>query len=91
MRTRCKKYADYGLTDARVKEIMQYCRTSTDSKIIEQAAEKANPSLAVYLVESLKDRMSYDKLYKKYFIPLGCADFYAYRRLTISLLDNVVP
>lgn len=88
MRTRSKGYKDYGLTDARVKEIMEYCRTAEDSIIIEQAAEKANPSLATYLVESLKDKMSYDKLYKKYWVPLCRGDFYAYRRLTISLIDR---
>ena len=91
MQTRLKGYADYGLTDKRVKEIMEYCRTSADREVIELAAEKANPSIAAYLVESVRERMSYDKLYKKYFIPLCRGDFYGYRRLTISLLDSAVP
>lgn len=90
MRTRLKGYVDYGLTDTRVKEILEYCRTTARSELIMQAAEKANPELAIYLVESLKERMSYYKLYKKYFIPLSCSDFYGYRRLTISLLNDVL-
>lgn len=91
MRTRIKGYGDYGLTKTRVKEILEYCRALSDDSILKEAAEKANPLLAVYLVESIKDRMSYDKLYKKYYVPIWRGDFYGYRRLTISLLDDVVP
>lgn len=91
MRIRLKGYADYGLSPARVKEILVYCRTAPNDTIIKQAAEKAYPVIARYLVESLKDGIGYDRLYTKYYIPLSCGDFYGYRRLTISLLDKMIP
>lgn len=87
MRTREKRYADYGLTDDRVKELLAFCRNPDNAEMVRKAAVAANPPLADAIVNSLIQRYGYDAQTCWVEIPAIKADFYAYRRLTVAVLD----
>lgn len=90
MRIREMQWRDYGLTDKRVKELRKYCRDSDNISIVTQAAVFANPSLSGVIVESLTQGIGYVELSKKEYIPATGADFYAYRRRAVAVLDILV-
>lgn len=90
MRTRSKGYSDYGLTDDRVKEIMQYCRDKVDMELIEKAAELSNSEIKHQLVESLTEKKSYERISMHDYIYICEKDFYGYRRHMVAILDNLL-
>lgn len=90
MKTRYKRYIDYGLTDRRVKEIMDYCTNVKDINLIVKAARSANPAISESLVESLTEGLSYSKASQRRYIMYCGNDFYAYKRLTVAILNNLL-
>lgn len=88
MRTREKRYADYGLTDDRVKELLTFCRNPDNAEIVRKAADAANPLISGNLFVSLTTGKGYDKQFRYvYCAPSTKADFYAYRRLAVATLN----
>lgn len=84
MRTRYKKYSDYGLTNDDIQSVMQYCSSDeADTDMIMSCAIMANDALAGYLYESVVNRASYGSMY---FVPITKTDFYAYRRKMIAII-----
>jgi hypothetical protein len=91
MLTRRKTYSDYGFADrAEAKELIRHCRNldREEAKLLEEAAEQANPELAKSLVESLVCGRSYAKMIQTERIPICEKDFYAYRRKTLGLFKK---
>ena len=88
MRTREKRYADYGLTDSKAKELMAFCRNPDNAEIVRRAVVAANPLLSDNLFVSLTEGKGNDRQYRYIYRPPATkADFYAYRRLTLAVLD----
>ena len=82
MKTRCKSYDDYGFEPGEEKQLKEACRKK-DFKTLTMltvASYKSNPGIAIELIYSLVNGLSYDKLESINYIPVSKVDFYAYRR-----------
>lgn len=90
MRVREIKWRDYGLSSNRASKLKEYCKCSDNLSMVVQAASFANPSLSGVIVKSLTTGRGYTWLSRTDFIPITSADFYAYQRRTIAILDILV-
>lgn len=88
MKTRDKTYKDYGFADGEAKKLKEYCRserfTPTDKAMLWQAAEMSYPSIAKYLYDSIRKKISYERLTDMYYVPINMNDFYGYQRLCLN-------
>ncbi len=91
-----KSYADYGITDEKVKGLLRECRAGKHGAEVRTAAYKINPLIAEYIILSIMNKKSYDALKIKMelgemeCIPFGRSDFYALRLHTLVILDNML-
>lgn len=86
IRTRNMGYNDYGVTDEEKEAVIAYCRSDHELKeqIISCAMLEQDPYIAQFLILSITQGQSYEKLYAKYEIAVTKDDFYAYRRKAIA-------
>ncbi len=83
--------AYYGLTDERVEELEKLIRSGRYASLASQAAHTANEMIAEYLIKSIVENKSYDKLEfddKLGRICYGRTDFYGCRRYFIACFDK---
>jgi len=91
-----KSYADYGITDEKVKGLLRECRAGKYGAQVRTAAYKACPIAAEHIILSIMKKKSYDTLEIKMElgemerIPFGRSDFYALRLHTLVILDNML-
>lgn len=90
MRVRDTAWIDYQISRARVKELLQYCRETKDLSLVEKAIRETNPSISELLRMNLVQRLSYDKIMIKAYIPIGEKDFYGYRRKALATLNRLL-
>lgn len=85
MRTRNKRYEDYGLSQTEAKAIMRHCRGKNfkEYRLLSEACVLSNPDICGYLAFSLLNGVSYDRML---YVPIGRDDFYGYRRKAIAFL-----
>lgn len=85
MRTVEKGYGDYGLSPDEAIKTLNYCRNWNAEKEtnIRAAITCSNRDLEEQLYKSMVHGLSYEKLSKKEYIPIGEKDFYGYRRKAI--------
>lgn len=91
MRTRNKKYRDYGFDDAEeAKRLVQYCRSDAFDMHNEllNSAISANADLAYDIIYTIVYDISYDDLCKIRTLPINKNDFYAYRRKALANMKN---
>ena len=81
-RIRDKGFNDYGLNEGTDRRILEFARNSTLAQKIEilEICHDVNTDIAGLLFDSITNRMSYEKLDRKYNVPYMKNDFYAYRR-----------
>lgn len=87
MRTREMGWKEYSLTTKRVHDLREYCKEKDNMPMVVEAAAFANPSLSGAIVKSLTTGIGYVELSKKEYIPITKADFYAYQRRAVAILD----
>lgn len=90
MRAREMKWNNYGLSDTRATELLEYCRKPENIETVRRAAIYANPTLAGVITKSLVTGKGYYWLLHTDDIDYDKADFYAYRRLTVVVLDIIL-
>lgn len=90
MRTRDKKMIHYGISDKRSRELIAYCRNVGKQEAIKTAASQANPAISDLLYENLVSGRGYDKLSGRHYMPYSRNDFYGYRRLALSCLNELL-
>ena len=90
MRTREKKYSDYGITEERKKALYEYCHASPDIELVTIAAMYSNFPLHKLLIRSLINGESWRTLSHKEYIPAGEKDFYGYRRKALGNLNALL-
>ena len=78
MRTRQKTYSDYGISDAEVKRIKDFCHYANDEEkmIIKTALSELDPYIAPYVFFSLVDNLSYEDICARNYLYIGKGDFY---------------
>lgn len=90
MVTRNASYRDYGISNDEVKNLLMYCRSADFDKkdLLMECANESYPQIADYLVESIVNRMSYERLMGRYYFYYGKSDFYGRRRQTLAIFKE---
>ena len=84
MRTRLKKYSDYGMTWDEARKIIRFCRAPGFQyrHLVVSAAHRANPQIESYLVQNLCDRVGWIESGA----PIDERSFYGWRKRCIFFL-----
>jgi oligoribonuclease (3'-5' exoribonuclease) len=92
MRRREMSYEDYGMTDAEVRYIKEFCRNANDEdrSFIKNALAEIPPYVAPYVYYSLVDKISYDEMCKKRYIYISKGDFYGHRRYAVNQIKKMM-
>lgn len=83
----------YGITKERYRQLTEYIQSGRYASVARQAAHTANETIAEYLIKSIVENKSYDKLEfddKLGRICYGRTDFYGCRRYFIACFDKEV-
>ena len=89
-------YAEYGLTADRAKTLLKECREGKHMGLVLEAARKAEPDISKWILSSLLDGKSLHDMEIKWelgeaeIMPCCRNSFYAYRKLTLSILDRML-
>lgn len=92
MKLRNRSYEDYGISKEESRYLLNLCRRRDE--IVESCLIKAlqteDEVIREDLYLSLKDNLSYDKLYYDYYrdIFINKVDFYAHRRMVLYLFKK---
>ena len=87
MRTRKKKFSDYGITPEEGKKIKEYCihLDGEKQRLLLETAETAAPGIGTAIYTSLVKGVGYYQLLQDDCdLPASSDDFYAYKRKTIA-------
>ena len=90
MKTRHMGYMHYGISTERSEELQELAKLKKNRELVQIAAEQSRPELAKYIVESLVDGISYERLYRKYWLPYTADDFYGYKRRAVFIFDMLL-
>ena len=79
--------SDFGISIEQYKSICQRIQNGEiqEHDLLNAAAVEANQSISEYLVKSIEESLSYEKMSAGNYIPINKNDFYAYRRKCISI------
>lgn len=102
MRKRCgcygtqASYAAYGLTAGRAKALLNECREGKYADLVQEAARQAEPRIAEWIVSSIMEGKSFDRMAVKWelgeaeMMPCCRNSFYAYRKFTLAILNDML-
>ena len=90
MKTRHMGYMHYGISTERSEELQKLAKLKENRELVQIAAEQSRPELAKYIVESLVEGISCERLYRKYWLPYTADDFYGYKRRAIFIFDMLL-
>ena len=105
MRDRCnmygvpsmiRNYARKGMTAGREKALREECRAGNHTELVQAAAQYAAPGVAKWIVESIMEGKSFDRMAVKWelgeaeIMPCCRNSFYSYRKLTLAILDRMI-
>lgn len=95
MLTRNKKLKDYGIPAEDIEKLNMMLKDfpAEYANLLSSAALSACPDGTVIpdmIVENILHRKSYDKMYKKQYVPINRKDFYAYRRKTVATFYDMM-
>lgn len=91
-----ESYAGYGLTRERVNALLKECRAGEHADILQTAAQQAEPDIAKWIVSSIIEGKSFDRMAVRWelgeaeVMPCCRNSFYAYRKFTLAILDNML-
>lgn len=91
-----ESYAGYGLTRERAKALLKECRAGEHADTLLAAAQEAEPDIAKWIVlsivegKSLHDMAVRWELGEAEVMPCCRNSFYAYRKFTLAILDNML-
>lgn len=90
---RYMSWNDYGIGKKRYTELQEVVRSGRYDELVHNAAYRADEKIAEYLLKSVKENKSYDKLEFDSRLGRICAgrsDFYSIRRLFFHYLDCIL-
>lgn len=91
-----ESYARYGLEKNRAKVLLKECRAGEHADILQAAARQAEPDIAEWIVLSIMEGKSLHDMEIKWelgeaeVMPCCRNSFYAYRKLTLVILDDML-
>lgn len=91
-----ESYSGYGLGKDRAKALLKECGAGRHADLLRAAAQQAEPHIAKWIIASIAEGKSLHDMEIKW--ELGEAEampccrnsFYAYRKLTMSILDRML-
>lgn len=89
-------YAEYGLTKERADALLKECRTGGHADLLRTAAQQAEPHIAKWVILSIAEGKSLHDMEIKWelgeeeIMPCCRNSFYAYRKLTLVILDRML-
>ena len=102
MRRKCggygiqESYAGYGLTAGRAKALLNECREGKYVDLVQKAAEQAEPHIAKWIISSIVEGKSLHDMEIRWelgeaeIMPCCRNSFYAYRKFTLAILDDML-
>ena len=91
-----KRYAEYGLTRERANVLLKECRSGEHIELVKKAARQAEPDITKWIISSIVDGKSLHDMEVKWelgeaeIMPCSRNCFYAYRKLTLVILDSML-
>lgn len=91
-----ESYAGYGLTMERAKILLKECRMGAHAELVQEAARQAEPDISKWIISSITDGKSLHDMEVKWelgkaeIMPCSRNSFYAYRKLTLVILDKML-
>lgn len=91
-----KRYAEYGLTRERVNILLKECVAGKHTGLVQEAARRAKPDISKWILSSIIDGKSLHDMEIKWelgeaeIMPCSRNSFYAYRKLTLVILDKML-
>lgn len=91
-----ESYAGYGLEMTRAKALLKECRAGKHANLLRAAAQQAEPGIAEWVVLSVAEGKSLHDMEIKWelgeteIMPCCRNSFYAYRKLTLAILDRML-
>lgn len=88
-------YAGYGMTAHRAKALLKECRAGKYTELVRAAAQHVEPGVAEWIVSSIVDGESFHDMAVRWelgeseVMPCCRNSFYAYRKFTLAILDNI--
>lgn len=89
-------YAGYGLGKNRAKVLLKECRAGKHTELLHEAARQAEPDISEWVILSIIDGKSLHDMEIKWelgeaeIMPCSRNSFYAYRKLTLVILDRML-
>lgn len=91
-----ESYAGYGLTIDRAKTLLKECRAGKHTEKLQEAANQAEPYIAKWIISSIMEGKSFHDMEIKWelgeaeIMPCCRNSFYAYRKLTLAVLNDML-
>lgn len=91
-----ESYAGYGLTSKRAKNLLKECAAGKHTELVQEAARQAEPDISKWIISSIIDGKSLHDMAVKWelgeaeIMPCSRNSFYAYRKLTLAILNNML-
>lgn len=91
-----ESYAKYGLTKERAKALLKECMAGKHTELVQEAASRAEPDISKWIILSIVDGKSLHDMEIKWelgeaeIMPCSRNSFYAYRKLTLVILDRML-
>lgn len=84
------------MTADRAKTLVKECREGKHTELVQAAAEQAAPGVAKWLAASITEGKSFDRMAVKWELgetetmPCSRNSFYAYRKFTLAILNDML-
>ncbi|MEY8519180.1 hypothetical protein AALC25_20275 [Lachnospiraceae bacterium 29-84] len=91
-----ESYARYGLEKNRAKILLKECRAGEHAGLLQAAARQAEPDIAEWIILSIMEGKSLHDMEIRWelgeaeIMPCSRNSFYAYRKLTLAILDHML-
>lgn len=91
-----ESYAGYGLTADRVKTLLKECQEGKHTELVQAAAEQAGPGVEKWIVDSIVYGKSLHSMAIRWelgeaeMMPCCRNSFYAYRKITMAILNDML-
>lgn len=91
-----ESYAAYGLTKERAKTLLKECMAGKHTELVQEAAQQAEPGISKWIISSIAEGKSLHDMEVKWelgeaeIMPCCRNSFYAYRKLTLAILDKML-
>lgn len=91
-----ESYAGYGISRERAKALLEECQEGKHTELVREAAVQAEPHIAEWIISSIVDGKTLHAMEIRWelgeaeVMPCCRNSFYAYRKLTLAILNDML-